>query len=385
MNLPLIALAIGAFAIGVTEFAPMGMLPVIATGIGVSIPTAGLLISAYALGVTIGAPLVTLSTTRIPRRALLIALAGLFVAGNALSAISTSYEMLLIARIVTSLSQGTFFGVGAIVAGTLVPAGKQATAVAMMFMGLTIANVVGVPATTWIAEQIDWRAAFWCITGLGILTMLALRLTLPVVGSAGETNAIQEFKVLKRPDVLGALGLTALVSSSQFTVFTYISPILRAESGGSVGFITAMLTTYGVGMCVGNWLGGKFSDRSVERTLMVALAALALNLTAMAIILPYQVPTALLMFLWGVTSFALIPALQIRVMGAAEDAPSLASSVNIGAFNLGNAAGAALGGLVIATGLGYPAVVMTGALIAALALAIVLLRARQIRSLSEVS
>ncbi|WP_419710517.1 MFS transporter [Pseudomonas sp. NFX224] len=383
MNLPLIALAVGAFAIGVTEFAPMGMLPVIATGIGVSIPTAGLLISAYAIGVTIGAPLVTLSTTRVPRRTLLILLAGIFVAGNALSALSSFYEMLLVARVITSLAQGTFFGVGAIVAGNLVPAGKQATAVAMMFMGLTIANVVGVPAITWIAEQVDWRTAFWCITGLGIVTMLALRLTLPVVPSADVANAMQELKVLTRSDVLGALGLTALVSSSQFTVFTYISTILRAESGGSVGFITAMLTTYGVGMCVGNWLGGKFSDLSVERTLMVALAALAVNLTAMAILLPYKIPTALLMFLWGVTSFALIPALQIRVMGAAKDAPSLASSVNIGAFNLGNASGAALGGAVIATGFGYSAVVMTGALIAALALIIVLLLAQHARSLSE--
>lgn len=373
MNLPLFSLAVGAFAIGMTEFSPMGMLPAIAEGVGVSIPTAGLLISAYAIGVTIGAPLVTISTTKIPRRTLLIGLALLFALGNMLSALSTSYELLLASRVITSLAQGTFFGVGAIVAGSLVQPGKQASAVATMFMGLTIANVIGVPITTWIAEQVSWRAGFWCITALGVITILALRLTLPVIPPAGKSNALKELGALKSPEVLGALGLTALVSSSQFTVFTYIAPILREEADASLGFIAAMLTTYGLGMCVGNWLGGKFSDRSVEGTLTVALAALAANLVALTILLPYQIATAVLIFIWGVTSFAVIPALQIRVMSAAHAAPSLASSVNIGAFNFGNAVGAAAGGAVVAAGWGYAGVVLAGAVIAATALAIVLL------------
>ncbi|MCR8721576.1 MFS transporter, partial [Pseudomonas syringae] len=234
-----------------------------------------------------------------------------------------------------------------------------------------------------IAEQAGWRVAFWCITAMGVVTIVALRLTLPTGGAAGKTHVRKEIKVLKRKDVLGALGLTALVSSSQFAVFTYITAILREESGGTVGFITTMLTLYGVGMCAGNWLGGKCSDRNVERTLIVALGALTINLVAMAFLLPYQILTAVMMLLWGITSFALIPTLQVRVMSAAVDAPSLASSVNIGAFNLGNAAGAGLGGAILAADLGYPAVVITGALIAAFALGIVILRTPRARSTAE--
>ncbi len=372
LNPGLMALSVGAFGIGVTEFAPMGLLPVIAGDLGVSIPAAGLLVSAYALGVLIGAPLMTLTTGRVPRRALLIGLAGIFTLGNLLSAVADGYGMLLAARIVTSLNHGAFFGVGAIVAAGLVPPERRAGAVAAMFMGLTIANVVGVPLATWAGEHLGWRASFWGIAALGVATTVALRLTLPPLPAPDGGDARAELRVVARGRVLGALALTVVSASAMFTVFTYIAPILRTETHASLGFVTAMLVTYGLGLTLGNWLGGIFADRSVDRTLVVTLAALSALLVAFALVMPFAVPSAVLIFLWGVASFALVPPLQVRVMTAAADAPNLASAVNIGAFNLGNAIGAALGGAVIAGGLGYPAVALAGAAAAAIGLAAVL-------------
>ncbi len=377
LNPPLLALAAGAFGIGVTEFAPMGLLPVIATDLGVSIPTAGLLISAYALGVMLGAPLMTLTTGRVPRRALLIGLAAVFTVGNLLSAISTDYTMLLIARVVTSLNHGAFFGVGSIVAAGLVAPNRQAGAVAAMFMGLTIANVVGVPLATWAGDALGWRASFWGIAAIGVGVMAALRLTLPNQPAPTGGNIAAELRVLSRGSVLAALALTVIGSSAMFTVFTYIAPILREQTHASLGFVTAMLVTYGLGLTLGNWLGGKFADKSVDRTLIVTLASLSAILVAFAVAMPFAVPTSILVFLWGIASFALVPPLQVRVMAAAGDAPNLASAMNIGAFNLGNAVGAAVGGAVIAGGLGYPAVSLAGAVASGLGLLLVLFLARQ--------
>lgn len=361
LNPGLIALSVGAFGIGVTEFAPMGLLPIIAEDLGVSIPSAGLLISAYALGVMIGAPLMTLTTGRIPRRTLLIGLAGIFTAGNLLAAISDSYGMLMAARILTSFNHGAFFGVGSIVATGLVPPQRQAGAVAAMFMGLTIANVVGVPLAAWAGEHLGWRASFWGIAGLGLMTMAALRATLPPLPAPQDAKVMTELRALGRGAVLGALALTVIASSAMFTVFTYIAPILRDATQASPAFVTAMLFTYGVGLTLGNWIGGRFADRSVDRTLIVTLASLSAVLVAFALLMGHAAASAVLIFLWGIASFALVPPLQVRVMSAASDAPNLASAVNIGAFNLGNAFGAALGGGVIAAGLGYPMIALAGA------------------------
>jgi len=380
LNPPLIALATGAFGIGVTEFSPMGLLPAIATDLGVSIPTAGLLISAYALGVMLGAPLMTLTTGRVRRRSLLIALAAIFTLGNLIAALSHSYGLLLAARIITSLNHGAFFGVGSVVAASVVPPGRGASAVAAMFMGLTIANVVGVPLATWVGDALGWRAAFWGIAALGIVTMAALRLTLPDRPAPQGDGIMDELRVLTRGTVLGALGLTVLGSSAMFTVYTYIAPILQQQTGASIGFVTAMLVVYGMGLTMGNWLGGRFADRSVDRTLIVTLAGLSVVLVAFALLMPFKVPAVILIFLWGVGSFALVPPLQVRVMNAAGDAPNLASAVNIGAFNLGNAIGAALGGGVIAAGWGYPAVSIAGAAMAALGLGAVLAMTRPQRA-----
>lgn len=375
-NPPLLALAAGAFGIGVTEFAPMGMLPLIADDLGVSIPTAGLLISGYALGVMLGAPLMTLTTGRMPRRTLLILLAGIFTLGNVLAALSGSYGMLLVARLITSLNHGAFFGVGSIVAASLVAPDRRAGAVAAMFMGLTVANVVGVPLATWAGEHLGWRASFWGIAALGLVTMAALRLTLPDIPAPEGGDARSELRVLTRGEVLMALGLTVVGSSAMFTVFTYIVPILEHETHASLSFVTAMLVTYGLGLTVGNWLGGKFADRSVDRTLVVTLLSLAAVLVAFALLMHNAIAAAILIFLWGIASFALVPPLQVRVMSAAADAPNLASAMNIGAFNLGNAIGAALGGGVIAMGLGYPAVALAGAATSALGLLIMAIAPR---------
>ncbi|HEE4993848.1 MFS transporter [Agrobacterium tumefaciens] len=373
LNLPLLALAAGAFGIGVTEFAPMGMLPLIAHDLGVSIPTAGILISVYALGVMIGAPLMALTTRRLPRRTLLIGLAAIFTFGNLLAAVSGSYGMLLMARVITSLNHGAFFGVGSVVAADLAPPHRRAAAISAMFMGLTIANVVGVPLATWTGEVLGWRAAFWGITGIGVFTMAALWKTLPAMPAPPAGNAYAELRVLASRPVGIALGLTVLSSSAMFTVFTYIVPMLRIETEASTTFVTTMLVTYGVGLTVGNWLGGKFTDRYPDRTLAISLAALVITLVLFAIFMRHSVPTAVLVFLWGVASFAVMPPLQMRVMTAAQGAPSLASSVNIGAFNLGNAVGAALGGAVIAAGLAYPFVAVAGAVTAGLGLAVLLM------------
>ena len=377
LNLGLIALSIGAFGIGVTEFAPMGLLPVIAQDLSVSIPTAGLLVSAYAIGVVAGAPLMTLTTRRIARRTLLISLAAIFTLGNILAAISGSYESLMAARIVTSLNHGAFFGVGSVVAASLVAPGRRAAAVATMFMGLTIANVVGVPLAAWAGAHLGWRMSFWGIAALGAVTMIALRLTLPPLPADGGGDTRAELRVLTRGAVLGAFALTIIGSSAMFTVFTYIAAILRDVTHASTGWVTAMLVTYGAGLTVGNWLGGRFADRSVDLTLAVTLASLSATLIAFAFFMHDAWTSAMLIFLWGIASFALVPPLQVRVMSAAAAAPNLAASLNIGAFNLGNASGAALGGVVIAAGFGYQAVAIAGAGTSALGLAIVLIGLRR--------
>ncbi len=370
---PLLALAIGAFGIGVTEFAPMGMLPAIASDLQVSIPSAGLLISAYAMGVLIGAPIMTLTTSRVPRRSLLIALMGIFTVGNLLAALADSYATLLLARVVTSFNHGAFFGVGSVVAASVVAPEKRAGAVAGMFLGLTIATIGGVPLAAWVGETIGWRSAFGGIAGLGALAMASLWLALPKLPGAPHGNMKSEIRVLGRGAVLGALGLTVLGSSAMFTVFTYIAPILRTEAHASTEFVTGMLVLFGVGMTIGNVWGGRAADRAPERTLIVALALLSAVLIAFAGVMRWPLPAAIAILVWGFASFAIVPPLQMRVMEAAHDAPNLASAMNIGAFNLGNAIGAALGGGVISMELGFPAVALAGAAMAAAALGIVLL------------
>ena len=368
---PLLALAIGAFGIGTTEFGPMGMLPTIAQGVDVSIPTAGMLVSAYAVGVLVGAPVMTLLLSRWPRRRALIALMAIFTVGNLLSAVAPDYTSLLVARVVTSFNHGAFFGLGSLVAASLVPREKQASAVAAMFMGLTIANVGGVPAATWLGQAIGWRESFAAIAALGLLAMASLRLALPV-GSVGERVDVRaELRVIGRPAVLMALTTTVMGAGAMFTLYTYISPSLESLSNASPGFITAMLVLIGVGFTIGNAVGGKLADRSVDGALIGFLLLLVASMLAFPWLAASKAGVAVGLLVWGTAAFAIVPPLQMRVMRAATGAPGLASSVNIGAFNLGNALGAALGAEMLRAGFGYGAVAISGGVLALLSLALV--------------
>lgn len=369
----LFALALGAFGIGLTEFAPMGLLPVIAGSLHVTIPAAGLLISAYAMGVVLGAPLMTLTTGRLPRRSLLIGLTIIFTLGNVLAALSHGYGMLVAARVITSFNHGAFFGVGAVVAAGLVPPDRRASAVAIMFMGLPAASIAGLPLATWAGAEFGWRPVFWAIAGIGLVTLAALSLTLPRQPAPAGGSLGAELRVLLRGQVLVALALTMIGFSAMFTVFTYIVPILRSEAHVSLGFVSGALVLFGGGLAIGNWLGGRYADRSVDKTLAVTLALLTALLLGFAVAMPHAIAATVLLCLWGAASFALVPPLQLRVMTAAADAPNLASAMNIGAFNLGNAVGAAAGGAVISGGFGYPAVAVAAAVAAAIGLCVVLL------------
>jgi len=372
INIPLLALALGAFGIGVTEFSPMGMLPVIANDLAVSIPTAGMLISAYAFGVLVGAPFMTLVFANMARRNLLLLSMAIFTVGNLISAVADSYNVLLLGRIITSFNHGAFFGVGAIVAMSVVPPEKRAGAVAAMFSGLTIATIGGVPLAAYIGEVVGWRPAFFAMAVIGVITMVALRMSLPPLVNERKANVRDELRVLTKGPVLVALLLTVVSSSAMFTVFTYIVPILQDETQASTVFVTAMLVLYGVGLSLGNYLGGRFADRSLDLTLVFSLIAVALLLVVFAAAVSSKIIVAPLIFLWGIASFALVPPLQSLVVQEAKEAPSLASAMNIGAFNLGNALGAMLGAAMINTGFSLSSVPLAGAGTAILGLIMVL-------------
>ncbi|MGF6208647.1 MFS transporter [Pseudomonas frederiksbergensis] len=368
----LVALATGAFAIGTTEFTPMGLLPVIANGINVSIPTAGMLITAYALGVMIGAPIMTLALGRFPTKKALILLMSIFVVGNLLSVVAPGYWTLLISRLITSLNHGAFFGLGSVLAASLVAKDKQASAVATMFLGLTIANIGGVPAATWIGQQIGWRMAFAITAGLGVLAIVALAVTLPKGQANPMPNVRDELKVLTRPAVLMAMATTVMGAGAMFTLYTYVAPVLESLTGASAMFITLGLVLIGLGFTIGNAVGGRLADWSLEGSTKLFLALLAVVMLILPLMLTNHIAAAIGLLVWGIVTFAIVPPVQIRVMQAAHDAPGLAASVNVGAFNLGNAVGAAVGGAVISSGLGYAAVPVAGAVLAAAGLLLVL-------------
>lgn len=371
MKLILFALALAAFAIGTTEFAPMGLLPVIADGVQVSIPTAGLLISAYAIGVMVGAPLMTLLLAPYRRKAALLMLMAIFTVGNLLSALAPGYDTLVMSRVITSLAHGAFFGIGSVVASSLVPADKRAGAVATMFLGLTIANIGGVPAATWLGQNIGWRMAFAATAALGAVSMLGLALWLPR-GESGQTPDVRrELTVLVRGDVLRSLLTTVVGAGAMFTLYTYIAAVMQNLIHATPTFVTVLLVMIGIGFTAGNYLSGKLANRSLEGTLAGFLVLMAALMFAMPELLEGQVSAIILMVVWGASAFALVPLLQTRVMQSAHDAPGLASSVNIGAFNLGNGLGAALGGGVLTLGLGYQWIAPAGGLLALLGLVLV--------------
>ncbi|HEJ0379501.1 TPA: MFS transporter [Proteus mirabilis] len=366
---PLFALATGAFAIGATEFTPMGLLPNIANGLSISIATAGGLITGYAVGVMIGAPIMTLSLGKLTKRHALGLLLLLFIAGNLLAAQADSYWSLMIARLITSLNHGAFFGIGSVVAASLVEKHKQASAVAAMFMGLTIANLVGVPLVTWIGQQYGWRLAFILISGLGFITLIGLLMFLPVMPKGNKPNIKYELGVLTRLPVVLALLTTVFGASALFALYTYIAPFLTNTVHISESHVAVVLVIIGLRFTIGNYLGGKLSSYGIEKTLILFFILLIGSMSVLPLVSNNVYLAVATIFIWSISSFALVPALQIKTMQIAHDAPALVSSVNIGAFNLGNAIGAIIGG--IALKYSYNIVPLTAALVGVIGLLLV--------------
>ena len=352
MRIPLIALAVSAFCIGTSEFIIMGLLPNLAASFDVSIPKAGLLVTGYALSVTIGSPFVAVATARLERRRALFLLMMLFTAGNMACALAPTYGLLFAARVLTALCHGAFFGIGSIVAANLVPRMQRAQAIALMFSGLTLANVLGVPAGTALGQAFGWRASFWAIVPVGLLAAASLRWLVPQQ-AAGEGRLLQEFRILRKPQVLLVLAMSALCSASLFCVFTYITPTLETVTGISPHGVTVVLLVFGVGITAGNMAGGKLGDwrqmPAIIGTLCVLLAVLVLLFQTER----FVVPAVLVILLWGFVQFSIGIPLQTRIVDLAHAAPNLASTLNQGAFNLGNALGASLGGLILTAGYGY--------------------------------
>ncbi|MEV4437426.1 MFS transporter [Streptomyces sp. NPDC049577] len=375
MPLALLALAIGAFGIGTTEFVISGLLPGIAAEFGVSIPTAGFLTTGYALGVVIGAPVLAILGGRVSRKRMLMALMGLFVAGNALSAAAPVFSLMLAGRIVASLAHGAFFGIGSIVAAELVAPQKKAGAIAMMFTGLTTANVVGVPLGTLLGQNAGWRATFFVIAGLGLLAVFGIAALVPPMPRPERTRVAGELAAFRNPQVLLAMGMTVLGFGGVFTMSTYITPMMTDVTGYAPSSVTWLLVLFGLGMVAGNLIGGRFADRALMPMLYTALSGLAIVLALLPLAAHDKLAAAVAVPLIGGFGFATVPPLQKRVLDQTADAPTLASAVNIGAFNLGNAMAAWLGGVVIAAGFGYTAPNWVGAAMTGTALLLALLSA----------
>ncbi|MFF2951319.1 MFS transporter [Kitasatospora sp. NPDC057965] len=368
MPLALLALAVGAFGIGTTEFVIMGLLPEIAADYGVSIPTAGLLVTGYALGVVLGAPLLTVLGTKVSRKRMLMLLMGLFVLGNLVSALAPSFGMMLAGRVVASLAHGAFFGIGSVVAADLVAPDKKAGAIATMFTGLTIANIVGVPLGTYIGQAVGWRITFAGVAALGIVGLLGIAKLVPAMPRPEGAHLRRELTAFRNPQVLLAMAMTVLGFGGVFAAITYIAPMMTQVAGYSDGAVTWLLVLFGIGMFLGNLLGGKYADRKLMPMLYTTLGGLAVVLALFTLTAHNKVLAAITIMLVGALGFATVPPLQKRVLDQAHGAPTLASAVNIGAFNLGNALSAWLGGMVIAAGLGYTSPNWVGAVLAAAAL-----------------
>lgn len=371
MPLALLALAVGAFGIGTTEFVMMGLLPDVADDLHLSIPAAGHLVSAYALGVVIGAPLLAALTARMSRRTVLIALMALFVVGNALSALAPTDGTLLAARFLSGLPHGAFFGVGAVVATNMVAPERKARSVSLMFLGLTVANIAGVPVATLVGQHLGWRATFLGVSLIGLAAIASLAALIPhdhthttATGLRGELAALRSLPVWL------ALGTTVAGFGALFAAYSYITPMLTDAAGYADASVTLLLALFGVGATIGNLLGGRLADHSMRGTLFGGLAALAAVLLLFPPLMHTQATAALAVVLLGAAAFITGSPLQLMVMEKASAAPSLASSANQAAFNLANAGGAWIGGLALAAGFGTTSPALAGALLAVLGLAV---------------
>lgn len=365
MPLAIYALTIGSFGIGITEFVIMGLLPEVGRDMGVTLSQAGYLVSGYALGVMIGAPLMIGVTGHMARKHVLLWLMVIFTIGNLACAMAPEYWSLLLARVVTSFAHGAFFGIGSVVATSLVPREKQASAIALMFTGLTLANVLGVPLGTWVGQLYGWRTTFALVTVVGVLAVMTIGLLLPRDSRPSTAPSFaNELRVLRQRQVMLGLGMTVFGFGGLFVVFTYIAPVLTSLAGFPGQAVSPILLVFGVGLVLGNWAGGKAADQRLMPTLIGTIALLMLCLLGFGWAMQSQVMTIIAVGLLGVVSFATVPAMQMRVLEKASAAPNLAAALNIGAFNLGNAIGAWLGGLVIDYGNGLPGLHYAAALMA---------------------
>lgn len=372
MPIAIWALSIGAFAICTSEFVIMGLLQEVAKDLNVSISQSGFLVTGYALGVVLGAPFLTPFLVGLKRKAVLIGLMLLFTVGNVACAIAPDYNTMLIARVFTALAQAAFFGLGAVVAIRLVKPEKQASAIAAMFLGATLANIFGAPFGTYIGQVIGWRNTYYIIAALGVISALSIAKLLPHIESEAPTNLKQEFAALIQPGMIRALLITIFGFGGTFTAFTYISPILTDITGMSLDYVPAMLLLFGAGMAVGNPIGARLTNKSVVFGMRSTLLLLMVVLVALYFAMGSTVAMVAVTFLFGVAMFATIPSLQTYVLSEAGKAPILASAFNIAAFNLGNAGGAWVGGEVIDAGLSLQMLPIIAAAVTALGLLLAL-------------
>lgn len=369
----LFALALGGFGIGTTEFATMGLLPQVADTFAISIPTAGHAISLYALGVVVGAPLIAGLAAKLPRKGLLIALMLAVALGNGLSSIAPNATLLMISRFVAGLPHGAFFGIAAVVASGIVAPERRGTAVARVMVGLTVANLIGVPFATAAGQQIGWRSAYAAVAVVSVVTALTLARWVPRIAAAHDASVGAELRAFRRPQVWFALLTGTIGFGGMFAVYSYISPTTTEVTGLGAGAVPWILAVFGLGMTAGAWLGGRFLDRSVMGTVFGTLIATAVELALFGLLATVPVATFPLLFLIGFTTTVLASALQVRLMDASPDAPSLASSSNHSALNMANGAGAWLGGLAIAAGWGYQSTAWVGVALTLAGLAIAVL------------
>ena len=373
MPLAILALTIAAYAIGTTEFVIVGLLPTVAQDLGITLPLAGLIVSVYALGVTFGAPILTALTGRIERKPLLLGLMALFVIGNAAAALSPSYGTLLAARVLSAFAHGVFFSVGATIAADLVPENRRASAIAMMFMGLTVAIVTGVPLGTFIGQTFGWRATFWGVSALGVIAFIAIAALLPsTLKKAAPSGLLEQVRVLGSGRLLLVFAMTALGYGGTFVAFTYLASILETITGFSASSVSLLLVLYGLAIAAGNIAGGRIADRNPVKALTVLFALQAAVLVAFTFTAVSPIWTIVTLAGLGFLSFANVPGLQIYVVQLAKEhrpaAVDVASALNIAAFNLGIALGAWIGGLVVASPLGLGATPWVGAVLVAAAL-----------------
>lgn len=378
MPVALIALTIAAYAIGTTEFVIVGLLPTVASDLNITLPLAGLIVSVYALGVTFGAPILTALTGRLERKPLLLGLMALFIAGNMVAASAASYEILMVGRVLSAFAHGVFFSVGATIAADLVPENKRASAIAMMFMGLTVAIVTGVPLGTWIGQNFGWRATFWAVSAIGLVALVGIAALLPrALPKAEPASLMDQLRVLGSGRLLIVYGMTALGYGGTFVAFTYLTPILQDITGFSADSVSYILVLYGIAIAIGNIVGGRISNADPVRALTVlfVLQAIVLVLFSFSAVSPLF--TLITLAALGFLQFANVPGLQLYVVQLAKEhrpgAVDVASALNIAAFNLGIALGAWLGGMVVESQLGLISTPWVGAILVAGALGLTVL------------